>query len=98
MEADWWDELRHPGSNITLVCTPAQHWSMRTPLSRKMSLWGGWALVGAQRRAWFAGDTGYCSVFEEIGKELGPFDLCLIPTGAYEVGLLAIPLTIQHNS
>ena len=27
---------------------------------------------------------GYCSVFEEIGKNYGPFDLSLIPIGAYE--------------
>lgn len=32
----------------------------------------------------FAGDTGYCSAFEEIGKRFGPFDLAAIPIGAYE--------------
>ena len=30
------------------------------------------------------GDTGYCSVFKEIGAKYGPFDLCAIPVGAYE--------------
>lgn len=39
--------------------------------------------TNTRRRFWFAGDTGYCSVFEEIGKRLGPFDLAAIPTGAY---------------
>lgn len=33
---------------------------------------------------WFAGDTGYCDVFKEIGRRLGPFDLAAIPTGAYD--------------
>lgn len=35
------------------------------------------------RSFWFAGDTGYCPVFKEIGERLGPFDLSAIPTGAY---------------
>ena len=35
-------------------------------------------------RVWYAGDTGYCSAFEEIGRRLGPFDASLPPIGAYE--------------
>jgi N-acyl-phosphatidylethanolamine-hydrolysing phospholipase D len=35
-------------------------------------------------RFWFAGDTGYCPVFKEIGERCGPFDLAAIPIGAYE--------------
>jgi len=35
-------------------------------------------------RVWFAGDTGYCSAFAEIGQRVGPFDVSLIPIGAYE--------------
>ena len=61
-----------------------QHWSMRTGFDRKVALWGGYAVLGAKQRFWFAGDTGYCRVFEDIGKRLGPFDLAAIPIGAYE--------------
>ncbi len=39
---------------------------------------------GAQFRVYFAGDSGYCSAFEEIGSRFGPFDASLIPIGAYE--------------
>lgn len=35
-------------------------------------------------RVWFAGDSGYCSVFGEIGARLGPFDVSLVPIGGYE--------------
>lgn len=40
--------------------------------------------MGAAQRFWFAGDTGYCQVFKEIGQKYGPFDLSAIPIGAYE--------------
>lgn len=39
--------------------------------------------MGAAQRFWFAGDTGYCGVFKEIGQKYGPFDLSAIPIGAY---------------
>jgi N-acyl-phosphatidylethanolamine-hydrolysing phospholipase D len=47
-------------------------------------LWGSWSVLGPWNRFFFAGDTGYCPAFEEIGKRFGPFDLAAIPIGAYE--------------
>ncbi len=34
-------------------------------------------------RSYFAGDSGPTHRFEDIGRDLGPFDLTLIPIGAY---------------
>jgi N-acyl-phosphatidylethanolamine-hydrolysing phospholipase D len=51
---------------------------------RNQVLWGSWAVIGAEEgdgRFWFAGDTGYCNAFEQIGRKLGPFDLAAIPIG-----------------
>ncbi|KAK9804032.1 hypothetical protein WJX73_005242 [Symbiochloris irregularis] len=88
VEMDWWDEVQHPGSSVTITMTPAQHWSVRvsTPLysDKRRTLWGGYAIRGRSGSFWFAGDTGYCPVFKEIGSRLGPFDLSAIPIGAYE--------------
>jgi N-acyl-phosphatidylethanolamine-hydrolysing phospholipase D len=39
---------------------------------------------GPAPRVWFAGDSGYCPAFTEIGERLGPFDVSLVPIGAYE--------------
>ena len=47
------------------------------------ALWGSWTIVGASSRVYFAGDTGYCPGFKEIGEAYGPFDVSLIPIGAY---------------
>jgi N-acyl-phosphatidylethanolamine-hydrolysing phospholipase D len=33
---------------------------------------------------YFAGDSGYCPAFKDIGGRLGPFDVALIPIGAYD--------------
>lgn len=49
--------------------------------------------MGAAQRFWFAGDTGYCGVFKEIGQKYGPFDLSAIPIGAYDPRWLMKP---QH--
>ncbi|XP_066524519.1 N-acyl-phosphatidylethanolamine-hydrolyzing phospholipase D [Hoplias malabaricus] len=84
IELDWWEENCVPGhDSITFVCTPAQHWCKRTPTDDNRALWGSWCVLGPNNRFFFAGDTGYCSVFEEIGKRFGPFDLAAIPIGAY---------------
>jgi N-acyl-phosphatidylethanolamine-hydrolysing phospholipase D len=32
----------------------------------------------------FAGDTGWCPAFREIGRRVGPFRASLLPVGAYE--------------
>ncbi|KAL7828317.1 hypothetical protein AOLI_G00314690 [Acnodon oligacanthus] len=84
IELDWWEENCVPGhDDVTFVCTPAQHWCKRTPTDDNRALWGSWTVLGPDNRFFFAGDTGYCSVFEEIGKRFGPFDLAAIPIGAY---------------
>jgi L-ascorbate metabolism protein UlaG (beta-lactamase superfamily) len=80
VELDW----RQSGSvdDLTLVCTPARHFSGRF-VSRNTTLWASWVLAGPQHRAFFAGDTGYTRSFAGIGAEHGPFDLTLMPVGAY---------------
>ncbi|KAL6078154.1 N-acyl-phosphatidylethanolamine-hydrolyzing phospholipase D [Balamuthia mandrillaris] len=68
---------------VEIVATPAQHWSLRSGFDRCQSLWCSWAVMGRYNRVFFAGDTGYCPAFAEIGRQHGPFDLGLIPIGAY---------------
>ncbi|KAL3311316.1 hypothetical protein Ciccas_010102, partial [Cichlidogyrus casuarinus] len=84
----WWQSHKltkdNGNSTLELVFTPTQHWSGRNLIKgRCKSLWGSWAMLGSKHRAWHAGDTGYCSVFKEIGSHLGPFDLAAIPIGSY---------------
>ncbi|XP_053270950.1 N-acyl-phosphatidylethanolamine-hydrolyzing phospholipase D isoform X2 [Pleuronectes platessa] len=84
IELDWWDENCVPGhDDVTFVCTPSQHWSKRSALDDNKTLWGSWSILGPEHRFFFAGDTGYCPAFQEIGRRFGPFDLAAIPIGAY---------------
>eukprot|EP01099_Mayorella_cantabrigiensis_P003698 TRINITY_DN2795_c0_g1_i1.p1 TRINITY_DN2795_c0_g1~~TRINITY_DN2795_c0_g1_i1.p1 ORF type:complete len:362 (-),score=59.83 TRINITY_DN2795_c0_g1_i1:19-1104(-) len=96
-ECDWWQSLEF-SAGLTATFVPVQHWSGRALNDRFQSLWGGWALRFPQSveanenqptpekkevKVFFCGDTGYCPVFDQIGKVLGPFEVGLIPIGAY---------------
>jgi N-acyl-phosphatidylethanolamine-hydrolysing phospholipase D len=81
VELDWWQSAQFRG--LTFVCTPAQHSSGRTLTDQNERLWSSWAVIGAQRRLFFAGDTGYWPGLAAIGDRLGPFDLAAIPIGGY---------------
>jgi len=81
-QQDWWEAAED--GPLTVAATPAQHFSARTPFDRNRTLWSGWTVAGGGRRVFFAGDTGYHPVFAEIGRRLGPFDIALLPVGAYE--------------
>ena len=92
-ELDWWQESSVI-SGVRIACTPAQHWTQRAPWDRCASLWCGWAVLGAdatsspavtrkQPSFWFAGDSGYCDAFKDIGACYGGFTCAAIPIGAY---------------
>ena len=81
-ELDWWESARATPVPITL--TPAQHFSARHMFDRNRALWGGFSIEIGGQRILFAGDTGYGPHLGEIGARVGPFDLALLPIGAYE--------------
>ncbi len=77
----WWQSRRHGA--LTATAVPAHHWSGRGLFDRNHSHWSGWVLRSGGHAVFFAGDTGYSADFKEIGTRLGPFDLALLPVGAY---------------
>lgn len=80
IELDWQQRARI--EELTLVCTPARHFSGRF-LTRNLTLWASWAIIGPRHRVFFAGDTGFTTGFRRIGARHGPFDVTLMPVGAY---------------
>ena len=95
VELDWWEAYVHPsavgGRPVEFLLTPVQHWSGRTLSDRNRTLWGGWAVMGADCHWYFTGDTGYSKDFKDIRERLaerhtaalgGGFDIALIAVGA----------------
>jgi N-acyl-phosphatidylethanolamine-hydrolysing phospholipase D len=82
VERDWWEAVTLAG--VELTCVPAQHFSGRTLGRRNQTLWCGWTLRTSDHRVFFAGDTALHPDFGTIARRLGPFDLAILPIGAYE--------------
>ena len=90
-ELDWWNSVTVKGVEFNF--TPVQHWSARSLGDRSQTLWGGWAVLGANTHWYFSGDTGYSQDFADTQKRFadrqtpakgGGFDIALIAVGAYE--------------
>jgi L-ascorbate metabolism protein UlaG (beta-lactamase superfamily) len=81
-QLDWWQSVEIDGLHLT--ATPAQHFSGRTPFDGNSTLWASWVIVDDDLRVFFSGDTGYFDGFRTIGERLGPFDITLMETGAYD--------------
>ncbi|EEA04165.1 conserved hypothetical protein [Burkholderia sp. H160] len=79
---DWWQGTEVEG--IQFTATPAQHFSGRSLFDGNRTLWASWVIVDNDLRVFFSGDTGYFDGFSTIGERLGPFDVTLVETGAYD--------------
>ena len=82
IERDWWQSI--DTASFTATCAPAQHFSARGISDRNQTLWCSWMIEADGARVFFAGDTALHPAFDEIGARLGPFDLVILPIGAYE--------------
>lgn len=81
-ELSWWEEATV--GRVIFSFVPAKHWTRRTPWDTNTSHWGGWVMTLDERRIYFAGDSGYDSLFAEIGARYPGIEVALIPIGAYE--------------
>lgn len=83
VDMDWWGELPF-NDTLKVTCVPAQHFSGRGTIDRNATLWSGFVVSSPKGgNIYFAGDSGYGSIFEEIGHKFGSMRLSLIPIGAY---------------
>lgn len=95
-ELDWGQSSTFDGVKFT--ATPSQHFSGRTLWDYAQTLWCSWVIEIGDKKIWFGGDTGYNAVqFKRIGKDYGPFDLGLIPIGAFEPRWFMSPMHVDPS-
>ncbi|MDP6873699.1 MAG: MBL fold metallo-hydrolase [Alphaproteobacteria bacterium] len=81
-ELDWHDRAQLGA--VTVTSLPAVHFSRRGLSDSNRTLWMGAMIEGDGQRIYFSGDTAHGPVFARLGERYGPFDLALVPIGAYE--------------
>lgn len=94
IELGWWQSSLDAVNSSELFCLPTQHFSGRSATDRNTSLWCSWLMEIEGFRFYFAGDTGYAPLFEEIGNLFSPVDLALLPIGAYDPRWLMGPVHV----
>ncbi len=82
---------------MTLTATPARHFSGRNPFNECDTLWTSWAIVGKSHRVFFCGDSGMLPEFKRVGDLFGPFDVTILPIGAYDPCWLDIHLNPEQT-
>jgi len=95
-------------SSLEVTAVPMQHWSSRRGYDRDKTLWCGFSLCSrtisddqeessstVTTKALFPGDTGWFEGLYDIGAKYGPYDVAMIPIGAYEPYDFMEP---QHNN
>jgi L-ascorbate metabolism protein UlaG (beta-lactamase superfamily) len=81
VELDWGQS--HDLDGLRLTCTEARHFSGRW-LGGNTTLWSSWVVAAGDTRVYFGGDSGYTPAYAGIGSDHGPFDLTVLPIGAYD--------------
>lgn len=94
-ELDWNDSVQLPG--LTIISTPARHFSGRGLGNRNSTSWSSWVLKTPTKRIFYSGDGGYGPHFQTIGQQHGPFDLALMECGQYDANWAQIHMLPEQT-
>ena len=90
-EAAGFSTVEHPAigravsvASARITALPALHGTRRNLLAIPDGPANSWDIRLAGRSVLFVGDSAYGPVFGEIGRTRGPYDLALVPIGAFE--------------
>ena len=96
MELDWWQSSKS-ASGFGIHCTPAQHFSGRSPFDRNRTLWCSWMIETAHGNIYFGADTGFGPHFVEIARRFPSPRLALLPIGAYRPRWFMSPMHMSPD-
>ncbi|MCB2379919.1 MBL fold metallo-hydrolase [Hymenobacter sp. BT635] len=94
-ELDWHDSVQLGG--LTIISTPARHFSGRGLTNRNSTSWSSWVVKSASKRVFYSGDGGYGPHFQTIGRQHGPFDLALMECGQYDANWAQIHMLPEQT-
>ena len=78
---DWYTQ--DTTGDLTINFLPANHGSGIYSNEVNKKLWGGWLIDWKGYRIYFAGDTGYSDLFNDIRQRYGEMDVCMMPIAAW---------------
>lgn len=78
-----WGQFEALG-DLEFVFVECRHRSGRGVTDQMKTLWGSFVIKTPSGPVYFAGDTGYGPHLAEHGEQYGPFELSILPIGAYE--------------
>ncbi|MFT4798512.1 MAG: L-ascorbate metabolism protein UlaG (beta-lactamase superfamily) [Candidatus Azotimanducaceae bacterium] len=78
-----WGQTESLGE-VEFAFVECRHRSGRGITDQMKTLWGSFVINTPSGAIYFAGDTGYGPHLKEHGKTFGPFELTILPIGAYE--------------
>lgn len=81
VELDW-QENAALDNGFVVHCLPTRHFSGRG-LKSNQTLWASFLIETPSQKIYMAGDGGYDSHFEEIGKRFPDIDLAILENGQY---------------
>ena len=86
VETGDWGDVKRIGNGIAIHFEPCHHWSARGTRDRRMALWSAFVIETDGAKIYHIGDTGFHSGinYRAAAQKHGPFDLAIIPIGAYE--------------
>ncbi len=92
----WGEQTRaatHHGE-ITVEAFEVKHWGARWRHDVHRG-YNGYILERNNRKILFGGDTAYCESFKKL-RSKGPFDLAIMPIGAYQCGKISSHCTPEE--
>ncbi len=78
-----WSDTLQVNDKIEIITTPAHHFSGRLLFDSNKTLWASFAIKSKNHSVYFGGDSGFFKGYKTIGKKYGPFDITILPIGAY---------------
>jgi L-ascorbate metabolism protein UlaG (beta-lactamase superfamily) len=85
-EAYDWHERVPVSAEIAVTLVPTRHWSARGLFDRNKALWASFIIETPRGRIYHVADSGYGDGqhFRSARERYGPFQLAILPIGAYE--------------